>query len=249
MNRHLYGPSHGPPRQKLQLRDAFGFESFSDTTTLRRALPFGISNIADHFMDKVVFKQTWESRIIDDELYLHTNITIYHTKDDTWALRRSLLSDHTMLVCLHLEPKELSSKWSYLYAIPELYRTPHSGGHFTAVSGDVRSCPQCFTDYQMRIQKEGIGRYRRKRWVIRIERWHLLGSCRSPSDNKWNTFVTRGASPQARFRHFGPGTVRHAWNGDPDDTTVEGQFVGVNGHPPWGEEVCLFTAARLLRLG
>lgn len=69
MNRHFYGPSHGPPL------DAIEMDHLGEARDGRA-------------WDGVMIKQWWRARVIDDQLYLKATMQVYHQRGSASALRR-----------------------------------------------------------------------------------------------------------------------------------------------------------------
>ncbi|KAL2019438.1 hypothetical protein VTK56DRAFT_9643 [Thermocarpiscus australiensis] len=123
--------------------------------------------------DGDVLKQSWRALLIDDELYLEASVQLYHDKGRARILREHLNNDR--LVCCHGG---------------ELDRVSDSSDLF--VTGSLKSCRYCFTDYRVHVQWHPRTRtcWGPKGWVISLTRWHQLGSCRSPRDTKWFNYAT-----------------------------------------------------------
>ncbi|KAK4240376.1 hypothetical protein C8A03DRAFT_31512 [Achaetomium macrosporum] len=189
MNRHLYGEAHGRPVKVLRY------------TLMNRR----------NSDDGVVLDEFWRARVIDDELYLQTSADLYHDKGRARTLRQYLEESHgrtTMLdglVCHHVG------------VIRALKLKSDSSGPFEPVKGSLMSCRHCFTDYRIDVQwrprtRMGWSPYG---WVIRVTRWHQLGSCRSPQDSKWFNYATKnvGAITAPRVNSCTAGMVYRRWRG------------------------------------
>ncbi len=171
LNRHLYGEAHGPALEEtLNLSD--DIPSFDE--------------------DGVRIKRAWEARIIDNELFLHATIQIYHDRGCAHSLRSHL--DHpacftTHTACHHVGLVK-ASMVSYKSRLPELDRDSGSPALFAPLSGQLKSCRVCYTDYRVDIKQHCASNGTASpNWVIVIQRWHQLGQCRSPKDGKWDNLV------------------------------------------------------------
>lgn len=75
----------------------------------------------------------------------------------------------------------------------------------------------CATDYTTTLEKTIIRKRRgleQERWVLTIKTYHELGSCRSPSDPKWEAFrhqVSTDSEPGREALDPLPGEVRAKW--------------------------------------
>lgn len=120
MNRHLYGRSHGPPLKEIELDPG--------------PPPW-------RYNYKIVHLQSWQVRIMDDELYLHAESTIYHARRDSERLREYLRSTYKMVCyhCYHLQVGQpFSCRTTPGHAIiPELSRIQDPGESFSVISGLV----------------------------------------------------------------------------------------------------------------
>lgn len=197
MNRHLYGASHGPPLRHLQVRHA------------RR----------DRYLD-VKIEQSLEARIIDDELFLHIRFTV-HQDRGRWTDSNDILWD---AICPHLTISEVER---YKSLVPDLIQRAVVPDRSGRVAGPVRSCPQCFTDYQIDVDWLSFARAQRQKWVIRVQKWAELGNCRSPQDDMWCGLTRGDKLGEERSLTCPAGTVRQRWvelDGDSGDEVAS--FVG-----------------------
>lgn len=213
MNRHLYGASNGPPLERLQLRHAFR------------------GGLHDTKME-----ESWQARILEGELYLYATITLHQRRGNVGVIKMD--TPHYMfeyLICPHLTAVGGQSRLRYF--IPELNQSAVVPDCFGNVLGPVRSCPQCFTDYQMDITWQDVRRRGRSRWSIKIQKWHQLGSCRFPGEEKWRSLATPGFLGKPRSDTCPAGMVRHRWRKqDGHSWDLEGSFLHPN---PNVSDVCL----------
>ncbi|KAL7921527.1 hypothetical protein ACQKWADRAFT_121381 [Trichoderma austrokoningii] len=180
MNRHLYGAAHGPPAKALS------------------------TSISHYWYWDGRHHTVWRARIIDDELFLSSHITIYPYENQENLRDTADKAPHPL--CPHLT----TSARSYpKKQIPEL-ATRCSTDYFVLCHESIKSCPECLTDYCISITKKG------KRWTIRVIAYNQLGAVRSPFDWKWSGMIEsrdRLEERQSRY-HLGhqPGMVRHLWS-------------------------------------
>lgn len=207
MNRHFYGPSHGPRLddvvQDSRVSQSVGFPG-------------------------ITLRTTWRPRIIENELFLRGTITAFSKWENTTELRRFADDEMWHILCSHIPDADF----------PELRRNRECGALFSLAVGPVRSCPECFTDFQVDMTLD-----RRRGWVIQITRWIQLGSCRSPEDSKWSTLVGYAPPSEHRILTCPAGIIRYRWEGPGDgdhDRDITGRFmphryawlVGTNFHYP-----------------
>ncbi|KAK0736772.1 hypothetical protein B0T21DRAFT_276148, partial [Apiosordaria backusii] len=168
MNRHLYGSAHGPSAKDM-----------------------AVTNYIRNVIHDISIARSWSAKIINNGLYLHGRM-VYQSlsKDgDFRTLRDSLQHLHRLLICPHLEPPSNYPAW--VHVIPELVWDCDSPDDVGPMSGKIRSCRVCFTDYRidivLREQRSycGIAWPRGENWAVEINRWHKLGGCRSPYDLEW----------------------------------------------------------------
>jgi hypothetical protein len=75
------------------------------------------------------------------------------------------------------------------------------------MSGDIRSCAACFTDYQIQITRK------RGKWTVQITLWPKLGKCRSPHNLEWKNLLTRCSGDISIWRRetCAAGVFRKEW--------------------------------------
>jgi hypothetical protein len=221
MNRHVYGPLHGP--------------SLSILGGSRRTLhhSFGVSR-----------RQSWSARIINDNLYIHGTDTFeplepapYHEEG---APRTYMTALPRLLLCPHLLIHSTSiptTARSRHFSIPELTCDTKTGAMFRPIAGSVRSCRVCCTDYHINItQKQG-------RFTVWITKWQKLASCHSAYGPEWKKLlevwelssVRNYSDPDEtqasvlRSETHAAGQVREEWNRRDavrGGEVIEGTFVG-----------------------
>ncbi|KAK4447130.1 hypothetical protein QBC34DRAFT_486512 [Podospora aff. communis PSN243] len=108
------------------------------------------------------------------------------------SLRNFIRQFERWLVCRHFRAA----------TIPEISRDEESSRPFHPTTGNIiRSCPLCFTDYQIRVTLGNSPRRTTRKsrdrepmegedWSVEVARWHNLGKCRSPHDLEWCNLVT-----------------------------------------------------------
>ncbi|KAK5653773.1 hypothetical protein OQA88_7931 [Cercophora sp. LCS_1] len=195
MNRHLYGPLHGPPLE--------------DTAATHRNY---------NPVHKVVTTTSSDAKIIDNELYVHsiTEVRIDRKRGGTTqSLRTSIDVFGPTMACRHTCARVRSV----------LGRDEESSKPFRLTPGVLSSCDVCFTDYQIRISVERppartAPRFFQRQppmedeeWSIEVARWHNLGACRSPDDPKWVNVVTASyiRTRVERRAMCGAGMVHRVW--------------------------------------
>ena len=158
-------------------------------------------------------RTSWCPRIIENELVLRGTIIAYTERDDTTKLRQFADNDMWDILCSHISHTDY----------PELRRDRASGTLFSSAGGPVRSCPQCYTDYQVDIAFD-----RWRGWVILVTKWMQLGSCRSPEDPKWRSLVGYASPSEHRILSCQAGRIRSRWEspGDSDQNRdITGRFL------------------------
>lgn len=198
MNRHLYGAKHGMPSSKIEMREY---------RTQRH--------------DGVQMRDSWQARIVDDQLLLCSDLTISHVRGDEIILR-DFITHSGPHICAHC------------YHVSELVgsctsRPPEDSlAHCDQV---VRSCPFCMTDFCVDVGWHGIS----LGWTIRIVAYRNLGAVRSPLDPYWVLMTDNEddsfalAMPRAMNptpSRPPPGIVRHLWSkGDKSSLEVVGEWI------------------------
>ncbi|KAK5996079.1 hypothetical protein PT974_04506 [Cladobotryum mycophilum] len=125
MNRHLYGPAHGPPPSALDYEYV--------------ARSHGLSH------DDIRMHITYSSRIISDELFRLTRYNIRQEHGNSSKLRECIDFSY-FKICEHVSM--YPRRWGL--HIPQLAR-PQNQALFTPCESAVGSCPTCLTDYEITI--------------------------------------------------------------------------------------------------
>ncbi|KAF9879294.1 hypothetical protein CkaCkLH20_03527 [Colletotrichum karsti] len=223
MNRHLYGSSHGLPVEMLNW-DGHGKlfldgDHFKAATAAWRARITGDSRHV--IFAKIDYTQTWRARIVDDELYLAIFQTAYHPSSQIENIE-TCLRHRFGRICRHV------TIWNMRDPPPNwitITRDTAEPPHFAAYihHNTILSCPICFTDAQVNTTWCSI----RGQWSVQMTTWRQFGKCRSPSDPKWNSFVSGFRDSWVpRERGHPPGAIRHRWSrGDEVLLGMEGVFL------------------------
>jgi hypothetical protein len=204
MNRHFYGPTHGPPVKKIE----------------GRALSF-------HHLHGFVEKASQHARIVDDHLLVSSAITMYHSRGDS-SLLRNRIEDMGDDICAHLT---MARCWhlSATTQLPELVKDAAAPHEFRPCEQVIGSCILCLTDYRIDISWRGA----KKGYVIKIFVYRQLGDCRSPFDWSWRARLdsqTERIPRTAYSPNYGPGYVRDQWNkADGIPSSRQGRWVEIPG--------------------
>jgi len=201
MNRHLYGPGHGPSLHEYQ------------NIPMRKRTN----------KSKITTYSSFNTRIIDGELFVHETRIISQPKGDESRLKAFIKS--TLITCHHLPVQR---------AIPEL-RHNTGRGTFVGGTGSLRSCAICFTDYQMDVIPHDKWEDGQDVWIIKYQKWHQLGDCRSSWDAKWRALASDGrlGDFRPRFMSCEAGAIRDKWVrqdlSDSEFGTRKAYFMGLCG--------------------
>jgi hypothetical protein len=158
-------------------------------------LPLSTFNKTYCFTNKQLLRweQVWSARVIDDKLFLSAI-----RFEGTRAALCVLLHQQEYRICRHLKATELS------------LACPHSSDSkgLRQCCDRVGACDLCTTDYTTTVEKKM--EYGREEWIVSINAFHDLGSCRSPSDPKWVAFHWRWDPSRWKLGLL-PGEVRNKW--------------------------------------
>lgn len=185
MNRHLYGTKHGLPLKALKDRQSCTYE------------------------DGVAWSVAQHARISNDQLMVHSVISMAHPRGDSAALRAHI-GEYGPPVCQHLTFKK-----RYLDTIPmQLPQLALKGGDlpsdFQACGPEFGSCTFCVTDYSIEVKWQGV----KKGYCIEVLVYRGLGDCRTPFNWHWRTITTRDSGEgirSAQSLDYGPGRIREKW--------------------------------------
>ncbi|KAK0712516.1 hypothetical protein B0T26DRAFT_676968 [Lasiosphaeria miniovina] len=140
----------------------------------------------------VVETHSYRTKLIDDDIYLHSTITVRHPDGDENALREYVDGHWNYLVCEHIDATEEKVDQILPPVLSNLERefswtlSPYL---FWDIFGSMRSCRKCCTDFQAKVALENLplGGYRDKStngvrpsgkkryWAITATRWCRLG--------------------------------------------------------------------------
>jgi hypothetical protein len=204
MNRHFYGPTHGPPPHKLE----------------ERAHSY-------YHQNGVVISMSRHARVIDDQLLVLSVESMSHSQGDSTSLR-SHIDSFGHIVCEHLT---LAEGWPDRAPIqlPELAKDETTPSLFLTCDQAFGSCTFCLTDYSINISWQG----ERKGYAIEVSIHRQLGDCRSPFNWSWHTMSTLQTEEEPRTAYpleYGPGCVRDRWNkADGIASRAQGEWVRNSG--------------------
>lgn len=184
MNRHFYGPDHGPPSTMLEEQGRPIYHS-----------------------DGCVESLSQQARIIEDQLIARSTIAMWHSKGHAKSLRKRIdaLGHY---VCKHLSLKE-----DYFVSGPvqlaELVKDKQGNCELQLHDHALGSCTICATDYSLTISWHG----EKTGYFVEVQIYRRLGDCRSPSGWAWKTVSTARADEELRIaREPTSGSVRVLWS-------------------------------------
>jgi hypothetical protein len=186
MNRHFYGPAHGPPVHQLEKRTR-----------------------SDNYPDGVAVSVSQHARIVDDQLLVLTVISMSNSRGDSKSLRNRIDS-LGQPVCPHLT-LERGYPGCTPVQLPELAKAQFTSNLFQRCTQTYGSCISCLTDYNIDIAWKG----EQKGYGVEVFIYRQLGDCRSPFDWSWRTIsdLRPKEDPQtARSSLYRLGYVRDQWN-------------------------------------
>jgi hypothetical protein len=138
MNRHFYGPTHGPPLHILTQA-----ESFRDLNGVNR-------------------RYSHSARIIDNQLFVFSLLSVSHPQGDWVSLRRSI-NFRGPEVCEHLTLAKLHPRFIPMQ-VPEVAEEKRGPSPFLLCHQSLGSCTFCMTDCSIRISWQGT----RKGYIIEV---------------------------------------------------------------------------------
>ncbi|KAL1635135.1 hypothetical protein SLS56_001887 [Neofusicoccum ribis] len=116
---------------------------------------------------------------------------------ETWDLRPDFdtaLNNFVHDICPHLTVDRYTSQRQRLQ-LPELVKYDFRNRKAKDISGKVKSCAFCYTDYQVHIFN-----WRRDCPIICVRAWQNFGKCETLDDPKWKAITER---------HWNSSTQRH----------------------------------------
>jgi hypothetical protein len=186
MNRHFYGPAHGPCPNILDEQNHSYYHS-----------------------DGIVESVSQQARIVDDQLMVTFVNTMHHSHGEPTMLRRHIYYAGQP-ICTHLTLAHSSPTCAPI-RIPELARDGTTSSLFIPCHQTFGSCSVCLTNYSIEISQKDEERG----YVIEVQVYRQLGDCRSPLAWSWRTTSIRHAEEEPRKAYeaeYRPGCVRDRWN-------------------------------------
>jgi hypothetical protein len=185
VNRHLYGPEHGPDLHHLNCQSKK--ESIENGT---------------------VQHTSRSARIVEGQLLIYTSMSLSHCRGDSQLLRQ-YLDSWRPIVCVHLRLGRPNTLIHGSVQLPELVHEEGASSIFTLCHNAQGSCVFCLTDYIIEVTWQG----ERMGYRISLTTYRQPGDCRSPLDWGWRTMADRyiGNLP-LRSTRYGTGYVRNQWN-------------------------------------
>jgi hypothetical protein len=206
MNRHFYGPTHGPPIAYLE----------------------ALFHSPGNFME-VVKSEVQHARIVDDQLLVLVVRSMYHQRGGVATLRSYI--DRTVdAVCKHITEGKGREPRSSPVQPPELVREEGTSRMFRPCEQALGSCTLCLTDYRVGISWKG----EEKGYVIEVQIYRQLGDCQSPRDWSWYTISNRETEMEPRTVYpekHRTNCVRDRWHkADGAASRTRGKWVEI---PSW----------------
>jgi hypothetical protein len=171
-----------------------------------------------HSSRNISISESWQAKIIGGELFLRAVWSYHQGKGGaTKSLGRWVEHDADRFICNHVRGSRL-------------LEFPGAEGLNLAsierMAGPVRSCPVCYTDFQMEVRgddwheeeeyddSETESEHESGGWTITVTKWVRMGSCNSPSDPHWQTLAsktTHGLECEPRKMMCEAGEIKHMW--------------------------------------
>lgn len=226
MNRHLYGEEHGPPLEVLRrtarenkpllwegvaMAQAWSARIIDDELYLEATVQLYLQEGNEAMLRKV--------KDLDKTFLRHAMTG--ERPPPVWRLARAAeddlyrLTEDQTLVCQHIGA-------TYGTRIKVFHcPAPDQPSHFCRCvdtsffprAGKIRSCRDCFTDFQVDVQWHPPDNEGPQGWVLNVTRWHRLGKCRYPLDAEWQNY--RGGVRQTPVRRidtcWAPGMIYQKW--------------------------------------
>ncbi|KAH6649494.1 hypothetical protein F5144DRAFT_7138 [Chaetomium tenue] len=241
MNRHLYGEEHGPPlevlrrtatenkpllREGVAMTQAWSARIIDDELYLEATVQFYLQEGNEAMLRNV--KGFDKAPPPDGSFWLGGE-----HPPQVWRLARAgecrdrpKLTEDQTLVCQHISG-ECRRVRVFVCHVPAQSDTCSClDPSFFPRVGKIRSCRECFTDFQVDVQWHPPDSEGPKGWVLKITRWHRLGKCRSPLDAEWHNYQQgRGGRKTVRRddTSWSPGMVYQNWmaSGEPPHRVAE----------------------------
>ncbi|CAI4217545.1 unnamed protein product [Parascedosporium putredinis] len=180
----------------------------------------------------ITIKESWAAKVIDGELFLRAVWNYHQGAGGAKTLGRWVEHDADRFICNHV-------KGSRLLEFPGAEGLDLSS--VERLAGPVRSCPICYTDFQMEVrgdewdesESESEDDEEAQRgsggWSINVTKWVRLGACESPLDAHWQTLASQsahGLECEPRNSSCEAGEIRHRWvDGKQKPSAYQGRFV------------------------
>ncbi|KAK4077922.1 uncharacterized protein Triagg1_3616 [Trichoderma aggressivum f. europaeum] len=150
------------------------------------------------YQENVAYTRSWQARIIDDQLVLHSYTALTLTIDR--RLPGQSVNMGIISICRHVNTGRLLL----------VHREPPQENYFSRRHGSILSCPVCDTDYSIDIIWEG------GHWVVGISTYHVLETAKTKSNWTWNvmSYCPEEARKSPRVRKMmgtPPGIAMHKW--------------------------------------
>ncbi|KAL7904390.1 hypothetical protein GGI35DRAFT_489857 [Trichoderma velutinum] len=147
----------------------------------------------------VTYTRSWHTRIVDDQLVLHSYTALTLDVDPT--VPGQCVDMGTISICRHVNTGRLLL----------VHQGLPQENYFSRRYDSVRSCPVCDTDYSINIIWEG------EHWVLGISTYHLLETAKAKTSWTWDvmSYCPEEACKSPRFRKMmgtPPGIAMHKWH-------------------------------------
>lgn len=147
------------------------------------------------YEQRICSKQVWVAKVIHGELFISCTYTYFPVNADASTLR-AYFETHTTDICKHTEIGAGIGYWT-LVGLPThmIGNTQH---HY------MGCCWTCETDWETFIERTDT----KRGWMVRVQTYHALGTCRSSSDPKWRVMTNRSGP----MRETPRGAVKASWD-------------------------------------
>jgi hypothetical protein len=184
MNRHFYGPAHGPRLKNLdKWRSSF------------------------HHPDGVVDTESRHARIVDDQLLISSTTTKSRLYANSDSLKQHIDEMKSIRVCKHTL---LAGSWPRYTQLSKFVENADALSEARRCGWTLRSCNFCLTDYSVSMSWKGA----KKGYVVKVFIDRQLGDCRDPCDWSWRSQVQFPSSNTPRITvsdKYNLGYVRDQW--------------------------------------
>lgn len=178
-------------------------------------------NTSSHYSDRKIRRYIrHQARIIDDQLFFVSHLSLYDSEGNAKVLRR-YLDKYAGGICLH------NTFGADNKTLPELTKNRNPPCYFEACKLSMGSCSICMTDYCIVMTRNGLF----PGWHIRVLVFRQLGSVRSPRDKIWSNMVSDTSTQKPRASEYNmhpPGIVCQRWH-KADGEKADGEMVELQG--------------------